>query len=167
MHTNTLDTRVRTAEKSSNKWHTMHNKVKKECDESREVIVLYEGLINKLTEQNQKLKQIAKQRKSRKNSNKDGAKVVMHKQTSIFDVPVMSTQSARSDPRNTQRDSKESCSPRYNSSSVGRPKSSMVAMSKSTNGDFPFLNSKHSRQPSSALSKSYMSQPKSAHRRNT
>ena len=46
--------------------------MKKEIDETREMVVMYEGLVNKLTEQNGKLKSIVKQNKhKRKRSLKD------------------------------------------------------------------------------------------------
>ena len=59
-----MENRALTAEKASNKWHEKYKKQKKEIYECRDVVVLYEGLMNKLTEQNQKLKAMNRSRKS-------------------------------------------------------------------------------------------------------
>ena len=45
-------------------WRTKHEHAKKSLEEAREIIVLHEGLINKLSEQNSKLKAWVKHRKA-------------------------------------------------------------------------------------------------------
>ena len=68
--------------------------MKKEIDETREMVVMYEGLVNKLTEQNGKLKALNKTRKARKRSLRD-TKSMMKKfssgignDQSMFDVQL-------------------------------------------------------------------------------
>ena len=46
------------AEQTAQKWRIKFKQVKKEVNESRDVIVLYEGLMDKLTEQNTSLKAV-------------------------------------------------------------------------------------------------------------
>ena len=52
------------AEKQMKIWRTKHEHMKKSLEEAREIIVLHEGLINKLSEQNSKLKAWVKHKKA-------------------------------------------------------------------------------------------------------
>ena len=58
-----MEEKVRLAERNEARWHAKYNQLKKEFGETREVITLYEGLLDKLTEQNIKLKDWVKTKK--------------------------------------------------------------------------------------------------------
>lgn len=80
------------AEKSSHKWHVKYKGQTKEMKELREMNLLYEGLINKLTEQNNKLKAMVKSKKrSRKASLRDARSYVSKHERSIFDMNILTT----------------------------------------------------------------------------
>ena len=72
--------------------------MKKEIDETREMVVMYEGLVNKLTEQNGKLKSIIKQNKHKRKRSLKDTKQIMKKYSSglngqdqsIFDIQLTS-----------------------------------------------------------------------------
>ena len=49
-NTGQMKLRAKQAEKSSKQWQQKFNTVKKQLDETRDIVVLHEGLINKLTE---------------------------------------------------------------------------------------------------------------------
>ena len=58
-----MDDKVRLAERHANRWHLKYNQLKGDLNETKDVIMLYENLLDKLTEQNMKLKEWIKTKK--------------------------------------------------------------------------------------------------------
>lgn len=136
-----MEQRALNAEKTSSKWLEKYKKMKKEMKECRDVVVLYEGLMNKLTEQNDKLKAINRSRKSSKSridSFREAKKLVQKQPdksifdniTTLEDHVSAGAKSARSDCRgtHTKKDSKFGQSPVLSARGkpIQRPKSSLL-----------------------------------------
>lgn len=51
-----MEEKVRQAERVTNRWNLKYNQLKKDLKETKDVIMMYESLLDKLTEQNVKLK---------------------------------------------------------------------------------------------------------------
>ena len=51
-----MEEQVRQAERVTNRWNLKYNQLKKDLKETKDVIMMYESLLDKLTEQNVKLK---------------------------------------------------------------------------------------------------------------
>jgi len=51
-----MEEKVRQAERVANRWNLKYNQLKKDLKETKDVIMMYESLLDKLTEQNVKLK---------------------------------------------------------------------------------------------------------------
>ena len=51
-----MEEKVRQAERVTNRWNLKYNQLKKDLKETKNVIMMYESLLDKLTEQNVKLK---------------------------------------------------------------------------------------------------------------
>ena len=45
-----MEEKVRQAERQANRWHLKYNQLKSDLKETKDVILLYEGLLDKLTE---------------------------------------------------------------------------------------------------------------------
>ena len=58
-----MEEKVRQAERHANRWHLKYNQLKNDLTETKDVILLYENLLDKLTEQNVKLKDWIKTKK--------------------------------------------------------------------------------------------------------
>ena len=58
-----MQEKIRQAERSANRWHLKYNQLKNDLNETKDVILLYENLLDKLTEQNMKLKDWIKTKK--------------------------------------------------------------------------------------------------------
>jgi len=58
-----LEERVRQAERQASRWHLKYNQLRNDLKETKDVILMYENLLDKLTEQNMKLKEWIKTRK--------------------------------------------------------------------------------------------------------
>jgi hypothetical protein len=58
-----MEEKVRQAERATNRWNLKYNQLKKDLKETKGVIIMYENLLDKLTEQNFKLKDWIKTKK--------------------------------------------------------------------------------------------------------
>ena len=58
-----MEEKVRQAERQQNRWHLKYNQLKKDLGDAKDVVVLYENLLDELTEQNFKLKDWIKTKK--------------------------------------------------------------------------------------------------------
>ena len=58
-----MEDKVRQAERHANRWHLKYNQLKSDLTETKDVVLLYENLLDKLTEQNIKLKDWIKTKK--------------------------------------------------------------------------------------------------------
>ena len=58
-----MEEKARQAERHANRWHLKYNQLKSDLSETKDVILLYENLLDKLTEQNVKLKDWIKTKK--------------------------------------------------------------------------------------------------------
>ena len=58
-----MEEKVRQADRHANRWHLKYNQLKSDLTETKDVILLYENLLDKLTEQNLKLKDWIKTKK--------------------------------------------------------------------------------------------------------
>jgi len=58
-----MEEKVRQAERATNRWNLKYNQLKKDLKETKDVIIMYENLLDKLTEQNFKLKDWIKTKK--------------------------------------------------------------------------------------------------------
>ena len=58
-----MEEKVRQADRYANRWHLKYNQLKSDLSETKDVILLYENLLDKLTEQNLKLKDWIKTKK--------------------------------------------------------------------------------------------------------
>ena len=72
-----MEDKVRQAERQANRWHLKYNQLKSDLKETKDVILLYEGLLDKLTEQNVKLKDWIKTKKQQEKENEYN-KVLKH-----------------------------------------------------------------------------------------
>ena len=144
------------------KWQEKFKKQKAEIKECREVIVLYEGLMNKLTEQNNKLKSLNRSRKSSRNRHESisfeaKALVQNNPEKSIFDnITIVDDclsgrgfKSARSDSHRVvthpKKDSKLSQSPKMSARAQRgshRPRSSLTTH-RATISRVDVISSKH------------------------
>ena len=58
-----MEDKIRQAERHANRWHLKYNQLKNDLTETKDVILMYENLLDKLTEQNVKLKDWIKTKK--------------------------------------------------------------------------------------------------------
>ena len=84
--------RVRQAERQSNRWHLKYNQLKQDLKETKGVILLYENLLDKLTEQNMKLKDWIKTKKVQDKEKKYTQALNIAEIQEPLDMPSLGTQ---------------------------------------------------------------------------